>query len=181
MANRTLDLSTEKSERNEIKPIPQGAYEFEIESASVRPPKNAFKEDGTIALPSVELEVRVFGEGLPEAGRKVFPKPGLYLGLTPGKDGKLNYKRENGLLACFEALGASKPEVEIVDHTAVKDSGEEVTVEMINPQQVAELVNNTLRGQRGKAYIRVKTETFNGKTQTKNELARFIVPTSEGN
>lgn len=177
---RTLDLSNEKSERNEYKPIPQGTYDFEILESSVKTPKFPVKEDGTVSFPSVEVDLKLTGGSLPETGRK--QKAPLYLGTNPGKDGKLNYKREGGLLALFESVGASKPtDLTIVTHTAVSDEGVEASGEMINPQQVSEIINQSLRGLKGKVYIKVKTEVYNGESRTKNEIGRFVAPVTEGN
>lgn len=177
---RTLDLSNEKSERNEFKPVPQGTYDFEILEASVKLPKNAIKEDGTLAYPYVNVDLKLTGGSLPENGRK--QPAGLYLSTVPGKDGKLNYKREAGLLALFESVGASKPtDLTIVPHTAVADDGSELSGEMINAQQVADIVNQSLRGLKGKVYIKVKTEVYGGQSRTRNEIGRFVAPVTEGN
>ena len=174
--NRTVNLADEKSESTEFKPIPQGTYEFEVGEAQVKTPsqKEPTRKDGSIKTPYVQVSVKAFGPGLPETGRAVFPSPMIHLGLNPGSDGKLNYKRENGLLAFFESLGASKPEIEVSEFTTLID-GEEKTADVLSPQQVAEAIN-ALRGSRGKCYLKVKTEVYNGKTNTKNELARFIAP-----
>lgn len=180
MTSRTLDLNTEKSEQSTFKPIPQGTYEFEIGEASVKVPKKTINDKGAVSPPFVEVQLTIFGGTLSEKGRNF--KHRLFLGMNPGTDGKLNYKREAGLLALFEAVGASKPEVEIIPYTATdENTGEEKIVDTINAQQVAEIVNQSLRGGRGKCYIRVKAEVYNGKTEQRNELSRFNAPVTEGN
>jgi hypothetical protein len=57
----------------------------------------------------------------------------------------------------------------------------EASGEMINPQQVAEIINQSLRGLKGKVYLKVKTEVYNGESRTRNEIGRFVAPVTEGN
>jgi hypothetical protein len=167
----TLDLNNEQVHVNEYKPIPQGRYELEIVDAGVKVPKDAFNDKGDLKLPYVEVQFRVFGGSLPETGRKF--SANLILGTKPGKDGIKNYQREGGLIALFKGLGASLPPFTTTTKEATNSEGNLVEAEMINPNEVSDAINGR-RGERLPAYLKVKSETYNGKSRDKNEV-KFLV------
>lgn len=157
---------------NVFKPIAAGTYEFELGDASVKVPGDAFKDatETVLKTPYIAVQLKAFGEGLPEGGRKYTHN--LYIGCVPGTDGILNYARENGLIAMFGSLGATPPEIGVVTLEKTNKDGVLITADHLNPMEIVQALNN-LRGERCKGRIKIKTETYAGKTQDKNELTRF--------
>lgn len=173
MTTTTVNLASTPVVRNEFKPIPQGTYELELGDVSVKMPKDAFKDatEKELKVPYVEVGFKAFGGSLGENGRKTTSR--LFIGNKPGMDGVLNYAREQGLIALFAGLGATPPEISVVSFEKVNKDGEVIVAEHLNPMEVVSALQ-ALRGERVKAYIKVKSETYGGKTQDKNEIARFL-------
>lgn len=173
MTTTTVNLAATPVVRNEFKPIPQGTYELELGDVTVKSPKDTFKDDTEkeLKVPYIEVTFKAFGGSIGEAGRKITGR--LFIGNQPGSDGVLNYLREGGLVALFGGLGATPPEISVVSMEKANKDGEMISAEHLNPMEVVSALQ-ALRGERTKAYIKVKSETYGGKTQDKNEIARFL-------
>lgn len=172
---KTLNLNDQPIVENEFKPIPGGTYEAEVGEATIQTPKeeNQFNEKGELKTPYVAVDLKLFGNGLPETGRKLFPKAMLHLNLRPDANGVAMFQKENGLLAFGKALGTSFGNVTVLTAEATSPSGEQKTAEYLNPQEVVEAIKS-LRGTRVSVRIAVKTETYKGKSSEKNELKKFL-------
>ena len=170
---RTVNLASTPVVRNEFKPMPAGTYELEIGDVSVKNPKDAFTnaEETELKVPYIEVATKAYGGSLPEGGRKFSFR--LFIGTKPGTDGVLNYAREQGLISLFAGLGTTPPEISIVTLEKANKDGVLVRADHLNPMEIVQALTN-LRGERVKAYIKVKANTYNGKTQDQNELARFL-------
>ncbi len=173
MTTATVNLASTPVVANTFKPIPQGTYELELGDVSVKSPKDDFKDAAQkeLKVPYIEVGFKAFGGTLPENGRKITGR--LFIGAAPGKDGVLNYAREGGLVALFAGLGATPPEISVVSMEKANKDGELITAEHLNPMEIVSALQ-ALRGERTKAYIKVKAETYAGKTEDKNEIARFL-------
>lgn len=178
MTTTTVNLASTPVVRNEFKPIPQGTYELELGDVSVKEPKDVFKEpksgekaEQKLKVPYIEVTFKAFGGSIPEAGRKLTGR--LFIDNDPGEGGVRLYQKEGGLIALFAGLGATPPEISVVGMEKANKDGELITAEHLNPMEIVSALQ-ALRGERVKAYIRVKSETYAGKTQDKNEIQRFF-------
>ena len=178
MTTTTVNLAATPVVRNEFKPIPQGTYELELGDVTVKSPKDTFKEpkngekpEQKLKVPYIEVTFKAFGGSIPEAGRKLTGR--LFIDNEPGEGGVRLYQKEGGLVALFAGLGATPPEISVVGMEKANAEGEMISAEHLNPMEVVSALQ-ALRGERTKAYIKVKSETYGGKTQDKNEIARFL-------
>lgn len=170
---RKVNLADYKVERQEFKVIPQGKYEFELGEVTVKVPKTSFRADGSVKTPYISLDLRLFGGTLPPEGRRLGLGANLYLGMRTDDKGKQMFVKENGLLALLESIGASTPELTTTEYTAVAEDGTEKSEEMLNSQEVVECLQ-AHRGARGQCYLKVRANTYNGKTENQNEVSRFF-------
>ena len=87
------------------------------------------------------------------------------------KEPKSGEKAEQKLKVPY--IEVTPPEISVVGMEKANKDGELITAEHLNPMEIVSALQ-ALRGERVKAYIRVKSETYAGKTQDKNEIQRFF-------
>lgn len=173
----SVSLKTAKVENTNL--IPQGAYEFELGECTIKEPKSKLSAKGTASPAYIEVDLRLFGGNLSEKGRPLFPKLRLHLSVEPNAKGGRAFESPSGLAALFDSLGVDRPDPSVIQVEATREDGSLSVTRAFNPEEVKEAIL-ACRGMRGKLYLRVRANTFNGQTRDENDIARFIRPSPTG-